>query len=96
MARTKIATLGPGDRLTFDTWHEDGFERVPVTVTVGQLDDAAKAVYRGGQCFGLALALQVLTGWSLVFVTRQACDGDPTRGGFRLHVQVHPRRGALG
>jgi hypothetical protein len=81
---TTLTKLEPGDRLTFDIWREDGFERVPVTVTVGQLDDAAKAVYRSGQCFGFALALQVITGWPLVFVARRSCDGDPTRA----HVEV--------
>ena len=81
---TKITTLEPGDQLTFDIWREDGFERVPVTLTVGRLDDAAKDVFRRGQCYGFALALQTLTGWPLVFVARQSCDGDPTRA----HVEV--------
>ena len=81
---TKITTLEPGDHLTFDIWREDGFERVPVTLTVAQLDDAAKAVYRSGQCYGFALVLHVITGWSLVFIARRSCDGDPTRA----HVEV--------
>jgi hypothetical protein len=84
MAKAKITTPKPGDRLIFDIWREDGFERVPVTLTVGQLDDAAKDVYRSGQCYGFALALQTLTGWTLVFVARHSCDGDPTRA----HVEV--------
>ena len=79
MAKTMTTTPGPGDRLTFDIWREDGFERVPVTVTVGQLDDAAKAVYRSGQSFGFALALQVRTGWPLVFANEHWTQGCRSR-----------------
>lgn len=47
-----------------------------VTVTAGVVDDAARSLFRQGQCHALALALWEATGWTIVAETSPYCSFD--------------------
>ena len=46
-----------------------------IAVTVGRLDAGAWRAYHGGQCLALAIALNELTHWPIVWLGRSSCDG---------------------
>ncbi|MFI0742493.1 hypothetical protein ACH4PU_31115 [Streptomyces sp. NPDC021100] len=54
-----------------------GQHQVPFTLTTGRLDDAARTVFRHGQCHALARALTHATGWPMAVLVNDECHLDP-------------------
>ncbi|MFI5859300.1 hypothetical protein [Streptomyces parvulus] len=52
-------------------WHKR------LTVTTGQLDDAAREAFTSGQCHAMARALSEATGWPMAVLVEPECSYDP-------------------
>ncbi|MEU5425795.1 hypothetical protein AB0H73_09325 [Streptomyces olivoreticuli] len=69
---TDCIALPDGQQVTVLGQHQE-----PFMVTTGQLDDAARDVFRYGQCHALARALATETGWPMAVLVSAECRPDP-------------------
>lgn len=71
--------------VTFHRWFFGN--KVPITLTAGKIDNAAREVFMNGQCHSLALAIHKLKGWDIYGITDS--DGD------FIHILVSSPKGYL-